>query len=130
MNPYIKQFPDLMAGKKIMYVHGFLSSAQSGTVKMLQELMPNATLVAEDIPVHPEEAIEMLQKMAETEKPDLIIGRNVYRTAERIRPHPRKPSLRDGQYDEQHDRQAGIPKPEKGRSERTDGYQRSHQGIP
>ncbi len=36
-NPYIKQFPDLMAGKKIMYVHGFLSSAQSGTVKMLQE---------------------------------------------------------------------------------------------
>ncbi len=34
MNPYIKQFPDLMAGKKIMYVHGFLSSAQSGTVKM------------------------------------------------------------------------------------------------
>ena len=67
MNPYIKQFPDLMAGKKIMYVHGFLSSAQSGTVKMLQELMPNATLVAEDIPVHPEEGIEMLQKMAETE---------------------------------------------------------------
>ena len=74
MNPYIKQFPDLMAGKKIMYVHGFLSSAQSGTVKMLQELMPNATLLAEDIPVHPEEGIEMLQKMAETEKPDLIIG--------------------------------------------------------
>lgn len=74
MNPYIKQFPDLMAGKKIMYVHGFLSSAQSCTVKMLQELMPNATLVAEDIPVHPEEGIEMLQKMAETEKPDLIIG--------------------------------------------------------
>ncbi len=25
MNPYIKQFPDLMSGKKIMYVHGFLS---------------------------------------------------------------------------------------------------------
>ena len=73
-NQYIKQFPDLMSGKKIMYVHGFLSSGQSGTVKMLQELMPNATLVAEDIPVHPEEAMEMLRKMQETEKPDLIIG--------------------------------------------------------
>ena len=73
-NPYITQFPDLMSGKKIMYVHGFLSSGQSGTVKMLQELMPNATLVAEDIPVHPEEAMEMLHKMQETEKPDLIIG--------------------------------------------------------
>lgn len=69
MNPYIKQFPDLMAGKKIMYVHGFLSSAQGGTVKMLQELMPNATLVAEDIPVHPEEGIEMLQKMARLRSP-------------------------------------------------------------
>ena len=73
-NPYITQFPDLMSGKKIMYVHGFLSSGQSGTVKMLQELMPNATLMAEDIPVHPEEAVEMLHKMQETEKPDLIIG--------------------------------------------------------
>ena len=64
-NQYIKQFPDLMQGKKIMYVHGFLSSGQSGTVKMLQELMPNATLVAEDIPVHAEEAIEMLRDMQE-----------------------------------------------------------------
>ena len=73
-NKYIKQFPDLMRDKNIMYVHGFLSSGQSGTVKMLQELMPNATLVAEDIPVHPEEAMEMLRKMQEQEKPDLIIG--------------------------------------------------------
>ena len=72
-NQYIKQFPDLMQGKKIMYVHGFLSSGQSGTVKMLQELMPNATLVAEDIPVHAEEAIEMLRDMQQREKPDLIV---------------------------------------------------------
>lgn len=57
-----------------MYVHGFLSSGQSGTVKMLQELMPNATLVAEDIPVHAEEAIEMLRDMQQREKPDLIVG--------------------------------------------------------
>lgn len=73
-NPYIKQFPDLMAGKKIMYVHGFLSSGQSGTVKMLQELMPNATLIAEDIPVHPEEAVQMLKDLQAQEQPDLIIG--------------------------------------------------------
>lgn len=73
-NPYIKQFPDLMKGKKIMYVHGFLSSGQSGTVKMLQELMPNASMVAGDIPIHPEEAVDMLQNMVAGEKPDLIIG--------------------------------------------------------
>jgi predicted esterase YcpF (UPF0227 family) len=57
-----------------MYVHGFLSSAQSGTVKMLQELMPEAKIIAEDIPVHPEEALQLLKSMAENEKPDLIIG--------------------------------------------------------
>ena len=74
MNPYIKQYPDLMSGKKIMYVHGFLSSAASGTVKMLQELMPQTTIVADDIPVHPEEAMTFLRAMAERERPDLIIG--------------------------------------------------------
>ena len=73
-NSYIKQFYDLMAGKKIMYVHGFLSSAQSGTVKMLRQLMPQATVVAEDIPVHPAEGMELLNRMAEREQPDLIIG--------------------------------------------------------
>ena len=50
-----KQYPDLMSGKKIMYVHGFASSAQSGTVEMLRHLMPNATVVARDIPIHPDE---------------------------------------------------------------------------
>ena len=69
-----KQYPDLMSGKKIMYVHGFASSAQSGTVEMLRHLMPNATVVARDIPIHPEEAMSMLRSMADEEQPDLIIG--------------------------------------------------------
>ena len=29
---YHIEFPELMKGKKVMYVHGFASSAQSGTV--------------------------------------------------------------------------------------------------
>ena len=53
-NQYVKQFPDLMSGKKVMYVHGFGSSAQSGTVTMLRTLLPEATVIAEDIPLHPE----------------------------------------------------------------------------
>ena len=57
-----------------MYVHGLLSSAQSGYRKDVAGTDAECYLVAEDIPVHPEEAIEMLQKMAETEQPDLIIG--------------------------------------------------------
>lgn len=73
-NPYIKQYPDLMDGKKIMYIHGFMSSAQSGTVSILQTLLPNATVVADDIPLDPVEAVTMLQEMVRREKPDLIIG--------------------------------------------------------
>lgn len=73
-NSYIKQFPDLMAGKKIMYVHGFMSSGQSGTVKLLQGLLPKASVIAEDIPLHPEEGMELLKDLAEREKPQLIIG--------------------------------------------------------
>ena len=42
-NPYIKQFPELFAGKKVMYVHGFGSSGQSGTVTRIREVLPQAT---------------------------------------------------------------------------------------
>ena len=73
-NQFVKQYPELMRGKKIMYVHGFGSSAQSGTVQMLRTLMPNARVVARDIPLHPEEGLQMLKAMAAEEQPDLIIG--------------------------------------------------------
>ena len=69
-----KQYPGLMAGKKIMYVHGFASSAQSGTVAMLRTLMPDATIVARDLPLHPAEAMDLLRQMCSDEQPDLIIG--------------------------------------------------------
>lgn len=71
---YVKQFPELMKGKKVMYVHGFASSAQSGTVTRLRELMPAATVIAHDLPIHPMEALELLHNLCETEQPDLIIG--------------------------------------------------------
>ena len=73
-NPYIKQFPDLLAGKTLLYVHGFASSGQSGTVTRLRTVFPNAKVVAPDLPVHPAEAMALLQTVCETEQPDLIIG--------------------------------------------------------
>ena len=73
-NQYQKQYPDLMEGKKIMYVHGFASAASSGTVTRMRTMLPSATVVAEDIPVDPHEGIAMLRRMAEAEQPDLIIG--------------------------------------------------------
>ena len=73
-NKYMKQFPDLMSGKKVMYVHGFGSSAQTGTVERLRKVMCNATVIAEDMPLHPQEALDLLHRLCEEEQPDLIIG--------------------------------------------------------
>ena len=73
-NPYVKQFPELMKGKTVLYCHGFGSSGQSGTVTRLREVMPNARVIAPDLPVDPHEAIALLHHTCETEKPDLIIG--------------------------------------------------------
>lgn len=73
-NPYVKQYPELMAGKTVMYCHGFASSGQSGTVTRLRQVMPKARVIAPDIPVHPTEAFALLQNLCEKEKPNLIIG--------------------------------------------------------
>ena len=73
-NQYIKQFPELMKGKKIMYVHGFASSGQSGTAKRIRTVFPNATVIAPDLPIHPQEALDLLHRTCDTERPDLIIG--------------------------------------------------------
>ena len=73
-NPYIIQFPDLMSGKKIMYVHGFGSSAQTATVGRLRQTFPSAEVVAYDMPVEPHEAIALLKEKCATDQPDLIIG--------------------------------------------------------
>ena len=73
-NPYIKQFPELFKGKTILSVHGFASSGQSGTVTRIREVFPNATVIAPDLPIHPEEAMALLRQVCDLEKPDLVIG--------------------------------------------------------
>jgi len=73
-NPFVKQFPDLMAGKTLLYCHGFGSSGQSGTVTRLRTVMPNAKVIAPDLPVDPHEAIALLHRICDEEHPDLIIG--------------------------------------------------------
>ena len=73
-NPYIKQFPELCSDKKILYVHGFASSGQSGTVGRIRQVLPSATVVAPDLPVNPQEALTLLHEVCSSEQPDLIIG--------------------------------------------------------
>lgn len=73
-NEYIKTWPDILNGKKILYVHGFASSGLSGTVTLLRTLLPNATVIAPDLPIHPDEAMVLLHEVCDHEHPDLIIG--------------------------------------------------------
>lgn len=66
--------PELMSGKKILYVHGFASSGASGTVKTMQLLLPQANIIAPDLPIEPEPAMALLRSVCEKEQPDLIVG--------------------------------------------------------
>jgi predicted esterase YcpF (UPF0227 family) len=59
---------------KIVYFHGFASSGASGTVQLLRQLMPEAEVIAPDIPVEPLEALPFLRQLVEQEQPDVIIG--------------------------------------------------------
>lgn len=73
-NQYKKTFPNLMVGKKIIYVHGFMSAGSTHTAQILRDYMPQATVIAPDLPIHAEEAMELLRNLVKTENPDLIIG--------------------------------------------------------
>lgn len=73
-NQYQKTFPELMAGKKIIYVHGFMSAGSTHTAQVLRDWMPECTVIAPDLLIHPEEAMALLKQLQQEENPDLIIG--------------------------------------------------------
>lgn len=66
--------PDVMEGKKILYVHGFASSGQNGTVRTMRTLLPNTEIIAPDLPVEPDAALDMLKSLCAESRPDLILG--------------------------------------------------------
>ena len=122
-NPYIKQFPELMSGKTVLYCHGFASSGQSGTVTRLREVMPQARVIAPDIPIHPQEAIALLHQTCEKEQPDLIIGTSMGGMyAEQLRGYDRicvNPALEMGETMKAH----GMTGTQQFQNPRQDGIQ-------
>ena len=60
--------------RKLMYVHGFASSGNSGTVMTLRRYMTGWRVVAPDLPVDPFEALRLLRDMVEREQPDIVVG--------------------------------------------------------
>ena len=69
--------PDLMVGKKILYVHGFGSSGATGSAKSLRILLPKATVISPDLPIRPAEAMELLHSICEDRYAALFIKYNM-----------------------------------------------------
>ena len=66
----LRDSPDM----KILYLHGFASSGNNGSVKLLRSLLPDVEFISPDIPVEPTEALPFLQELCAKEDPDLVIG--------------------------------------------------------
>ncbi len=58
----------------VLYIHGFSSAGESFTTRMLRRQLPNAKIVSPDLPLNPEEALDLLHNICETEKPDIVVG--------------------------------------------------------
>lgn len=59
---------------KLIYFHGFGSSASGSTVTILKEQLHDFEVIAPDIPVDPAEALPFLQELCRMENPDVIVG--------------------------------------------------------
>ena len=59
---------------KLIYFHGFGSSAASGTIRTLREKLPDFEVIAPDIPVDPAEALPFLRELCEKEQPNVVVG--------------------------------------------------------
>ena len=66
--------PEVMAGKKIIYLHGFASSGQTGTARTLRVLLPQTEVLSPDIPEDPYVAEAFLKEYCAAQQPDLVIG--------------------------------------------------------
>ena len=59
---------------KLIYFHGFGSSAASRTIQTLKNKLEDFEVIAPDIPVDPAEALPFLKELCRREQPDVIAG--------------------------------------------------------
>ena len=59
---------------KLIYFHGFGSSAASGTIRTLREKLSDFEVIAPDIPVDPAEALPFLREQCNKEQPNVVVG--------------------------------------------------------
>lgn len=61
--------------KKILFLHGFFASGQCVPAQALRgSFEGRAEVLTPDLPIHPKEALRVIQELTDREKPDLLIG--------------------------------------------------------
>ena len=61
--------------KKILFLHGFYASGHCVPAVALREAFAgSAEVLTPDLPMHPNEALETISELIDSEKPDLLIG--------------------------------------------------------
>ncbi len=73
-NIFHAKFDKIVGTRKIVYFHGFGSSSLGSTVTSLQELLPEFTVIAQDIDVDPQKALVDLIDLCDLEEPELVVG--------------------------------------------------------
>lgn len=58
---------------KVLFVHGLASSGAYKLAEMLRIIL-KAEVLAPDVPIDPDEALSLLRKLREAERPDLVVG--------------------------------------------------------
>ena len=59
---------------KVLFIHGLASSGAYKTATSLHHLLKPCEVIAPDVPIEPEEALQMLHGICDKEHPDLIVG--------------------------------------------------------
>ena len=61
--------------RKILFLHGFFASgACVPAVALKESLSGQAQVLAPDLPLHPREALDLIQRLCERERPDMLVG--------------------------------------------------------
>ena len=59
---------------KILFIHGLASSGAYKMASSLRMLLKGSEVTAPDVPIEPDEALDLLQGICSRERPDLVVG--------------------------------------------------------
>ncbi len=61
--------------KKILFLHGFYASGQCVPARALTEVFRGrAVVLTPDLPLHPQQVMDMVRELCEAEHPDVLVG--------------------------------------------------------